>query len=129
MTLLADWLQSLGAAGLDGFWRPVLVWTLVCLPLYLGLRLWRSAPPLMQYHAYLALLLALPLSLALAPFVAWPAGTPEMVFAPDVPVPSPPTAVKRMFSAARPWWVGMTCSNGNRSCTDSRKRNHDGDPA
>ena len=36
MTLLADWLQTLGVAGLDWFWRPVLAWTLVCLPLYAG---------------------------------------------------------------------------------------------
>jgi hypothetical protein len=43
--------------------------------------------------------------------------------------PAPPIALKRIFSAARPWWVGITCSNGNRSCTASRKRNHDAEPA
>ena len=57
MTLIADWLQALGGAGLDLFWRPLLAWTLVFLPLYGALRLWRSAPALVQYHAHLALLL------------------------------------------------------------------------
>ena len=73
MTLLVDWLETLGTASLAWFWQPLLVWTLVCVPLYAGLRLWRSAPPLVQYHAHLALLLALPLSLALAPFIEAPA--------------------------------------------------------
>ena len=59
MTLIADWLQALGGAGLDMFWRPLLAWTLVFLPLYGALRLWRSAPALVQYHAHLALLLAM----------------------------------------------------------------------
>ena len=88
MTLIADWLHLLGGAGLDVFWRPLLAWTLVFLPLYGALRLWRSAPALVQYHAHLALLLALPLSLALAPLVSWPA--PEAaVFVDDVfPLPS-----------------------------------------
>ena len=44
-------------------------------------------------------------------------------------LPGPPTAVNRIFSAARPWWVGITCSNGNRSWTASLNRNQDGDPA
>ncbi|MCH8962444.1 MAG: M56 family metallopeptidase, partial [Bacteroidetes bacterium] len=88
MTLIADWLHMLGGAGLDVFWRPLLAWTLVFLPLYGALRLWRGAPALVQYHAHLALLLALPLSLALAPLVSWPA--PEAaVFVDDVfPLPS-----------------------------------------
>ena len=43
--------------------------------------------------------------------------------------PGPPIAVKRIFSAARPWWVGITCRNGKRRCTASRKTNHDGEPA
>jgi len=88
MTLIADWLPMLGGAGLDMFWRPLLAWTLVFLPLYGALRLWRSAPALVQYHAHLALLLALPLSLALAPLVSWPASE-AAVFVDDVfPLPS-----------------------------------------
>ncbi len=88
ITLIADWLQALGGAGLDVFWRPLLAWTLVFLPLYGALRLWRSAPALVQYHAHLALLLALPLSLALAPLVSWPASE-AAVFVDDVfPLPS-----------------------------------------
>ncbi len=44
-------------------------------------------------------------------------------------LPGPPIALKRIFSAARPWWVGITWSKGNSSRTASRKRNHDADPA
>src|SRR5688572_4092802 len=43
--------------------------------------------------------------------------------------PGPPSAEKRIFSAARPWWVGMTWRNGNSAWTDSRKANQDGEPA
>ena len=43
--------------------------------------------------------------------------------------PGPPTTLNRIFSAARPWWVGITCSNGKSFWTDSRKRYHDGEPA
>lgn len=42
---------------------------------------------------------------------------------------APPTAVIRIFSAARPWWAGMTCSNGNSSYTAARNLNNDGEPA
>jgi hypothetical protein len=44
-------------------------------------------------------------------------------------LPAPPTAVKRIFSAARPWWVGITWPNGNRSWTLSKNAYQDGDPA
>ncbi len=43
--------------------------------------------------------------------------------------PGPPIELNRIFSAARPWWVGIRCSNGNSSRTASRKRNHERDPA
>ena len=41
----------------------------------------------------------------------------------------PPRTLNRIFSAARPWWVGMTCGNGNSSWTASRNTYHDGEPA
>ena len=44
-------------------------------------------------------------------------------------LPGPPSALNRIFSAARPWCVGITCSNGNSSCTASRKRNQEAEPA
>ena len=44
-------------------------------------------------------------------------------------LPGPPSALNRIFSAARPWWVGITCSNGNSSLTASRKRNQEAEPA
>ena len=33
--------------------------------------------------------------------------------------PGPAIALKMIFSAARPWWVGITCSNGKSSRTAS----------
>ncbi len=44
-------------------------------------------------------------------------------------LPGPLMTLKRIFSAARPWWVGMTWRNGHSSVTASRKWNHDGEPA
>ena len=44
-------------------------------------------------------------------------------------LPGPPSTLNRIFSAARPWWVGMTWRKGKSSVTASRNRNQDGDPA
>ena len=44
-------------------------------------------------------------------------------------LPWPPTTPNRIFSAALPWWVGITCLKGNSSRTLSRNRYHDGEPA
>ena len=125
MTLLVDWFEMLGTAGLAWFWRPLLAWTLVCVPLYAGLRLWRSAPPLVQYHGHLALLLALPLSLALAPFIEAPSFAPEVAVlaaeAPTLPGPTPEAlpmpdaapvpAVMPVPTPDAPWgmahWLGL----------------------
>ena len=43
--------------------------------------------------------------------------------------PGPPITEKRILSAARPWWVGMTWRNGNSSVTAARNRPNEGDPA
>ena len=44
-------------------------------------------------------------------------------------LPGPPTTLKRIFSAARPWWVGMTWGNGNSAWTPARKAYQLGLPA
>jgi hypothetical protein len=44
-------------------------------------------------------------------------------------LPGPPSTLKRIFSAARPWWVGMTWRNGKSSPTAASKRYQDGEPA
>ncbi len=44
-------------------------------------------------------------------------------------VPGPATTLNRIFSAARPWWVGITCLKAKSSWTASRNRNHEGLPA
>ena len=44
-------------------------------------------------------------------------------------LPGPPIALNRIFSAARPWCVGITWGNGKSSWTASRNRNQEGEPA
>ena len=44
-------------------------------------------------------------------------------------LPGPPMTENRIFSAARPWWVGMTWRNGHSSWTAARNVNQDGEPA
>jgi beta-lactamase regulating signal transducer with metallopeptidase domain len=124
MMLLVDWLHTLGAASIDWVWRPLLAWTLAGLPVYLGLRWWRNAPPLVRYHGYLALLLALPLGVALAPFLSWPASpaaTSVVTVTPAASLADPPakaapirleeytapTAVPpSQASPGAPFWIG-----------------------
>ena len=43
--------------------------------------------------------------------------------------PGPPMTEKRILSAARPWWVGITWRNGNSSVTASLKIIQEGEPA
>lgn len=90
MKPLADWLSTLGTASLDIFWLPLLAWTALAFVIYLGLRCWRKGPALVQYHAHLALLLALPLSALLAPLLSpmSPLAMTDLVYFPeDQPIP------------------------------------------
>ncbi|GIV58930.1 M56 family metallopeptidase [Rhodocaloribacter litoris] len=65
METLLELLYRLGSGALSHFWIPVLVWTLVALPVYLVLR-WRgSLWPEGGYHVLRALLFALPLGVML----------------------------------------------------------------
>ncbi|RMH62983.1 MAG: hypothetical protein D6685_08305 [Bacteroidetes bacterium] len=100
MTTLVDGLAALGVLGADLFWRPLLAWTVLAVPVYLGLRSWRGAPALLQYRAHLALLLALPLSLLMTPLMpaSWggwfPVGEGPLwvLEAPLAPSPAPSPA-------------------------------------
>lgn len=102
MNLLTDGLFEIGAASVAYVWRPLVIWTLVALPVYLILHGWRNASPRVQYHAHLALLLALPLSFALMPVV--PAFAPSTVaVVGETLVPSvPPLEVPIAESMALP---------------------------
>jgi len=62
---MLELLDPIGRATLEPLWWPVLLWTVVALPLYaaLGLRLGGTA--LTHYWTRMALLMSLPLSLAL----------------------------------------------------------------
>ena len=44
-------------------------------------------------------------------------------------MPGPAIVVKRIFSAARPWWVGTTWVKPKRSRTADSNANHEGEPA
>lgn len=69
METLIEQLQATGTSSLGAFWLPLTAWTLMAVPVLLGLRLWKSAHPLVQYYAHRALLLALPLAFILAPIL------------------------------------------------------------
>lgn len=91
MQPLLDWFFDIGVTSALYAWRPIVIWTLVALPLYLVLHLWRNASPQVQYHTHLALLFALPLSFVLMPLV--PASAPATVAVVGetlVPAPVPP---------------------------------------
>ena len=55
MTLLADWLQTLGTATLGALWAPLLAWTALAFAAMSLLRLWRSAHTLVHYTTRTAL--------------------------------------------------------------------------
>ncbi|NBC01850.1 MAG: TonB family protein [Bacteroidetes bacterium] len=62
---MLELLDLIGRATLEPLWWPVLLWTVVALPLYAALWLRRGATALTHYWARVALLMSLPLSLAL----------------------------------------------------------------
>jgi len=77
MQPFAYFLETIGTAGLQAFWLPCLLWTLLFLPCYLALKVWKKAHPFIQYYVRLALLLTLPLGLLAAwttslPLTWWP---------------------------------------------------------
>ncbi|SMO72792.1 TonB family protein [Fodinibius sediminis] len=63
MYALTDFLQWMGTALLQPFWFPVVIWTIVAIPVILFLRRKDSWQPVYQYHSRVALLLALPLGI------------------------------------------------------------------
>lgn len=63
MKTLIDGIHTIGMSSLSWFWVPLLAWTLLALPIYGGLRFWRTVPPMVQYRSRQALLAALPLGM------------------------------------------------------------------
>ena len=61
-----DLLRTLGAWSIEGFWMPLLAWTMLIGLVWCCLRLWRSSPPLVSYAVLTSLLLALPLGVLLS---------------------------------------------------------------
>ncbi|SHF62779.1 TonB family C-terminal domain-containing protein [Fodinibius roseus] len=64
MIELIDLLQATGDATLAYLWFPIIVWTLIALPVTLFLLRTERIPPVYQYHSRMALLAALPLGMA-----------------------------------------------------------------
>lgn len=57
-------LHTFGDGGLNYIWFPLLIWTIIALPLSLILHRFETIPPVYQYHSRVALLLALPLGIS-----------------------------------------------------------------
>ncbi len=68
MTLFTDFLQTFGNATLEQIWFPLLVWSIIAVPIAAILHHSDSIPPVFQYHGRVALLLALPVGVILSYF-------------------------------------------------------------
>ncbi len=82
MNALIDWLVLLGSHSLPWFWLPLASWTILALLSFVCIHWLFKLPALARYHAHVALLLALPASLILAPLVAPLVATSSLL--PDV---------------------------------------------
>src|SRR5699024_6071059 len=63
MHALTDFLQSMGAALLEPFWFPAVIWTIAAIPVILLLQKTDKIPPVYHCHSRVALMLALPLGI------------------------------------------------------------------
>lgn len=63
MPELTNFLQTFGNLSLEYFWFPLIVWTVIAIPVTLFLRKLESIPSVYQYHSRVALLFALPLGI------------------------------------------------------------------
>lgn len=72
MTELLDVLHQLGTWSVPALWIPLLVWTVLALPVGMALRRMSRLHPLVRYRLQQALLAALPLSVLAAPWLEMP---------------------------------------------------------
>lgn len=63
MITFIDLLESIGNGMMEYLVGPLLIWTIIAVPVILLLNRWETIPPVYQYHGRIALLLALPLGL------------------------------------------------------------------
>ena len=63
---LTDMLQALGVGSLDVLWLPLAAWTILAAPIYFALCQDWPRPPLLRYRTLQALLLVLPVGIAVA---------------------------------------------------------------
>lgn len=101
-----DLLQHLGAWSLEGLWMPLVAWTMLAILVWCGVRLWRSAPPLVSYAVLMGLLLALPLGVLLSLI------TDISLIAVWTPTPSSLTLPALPSSLAPPRTIAATTSSG-----------------
>ncbi len=64
MVELINILQTIGDVTLANLWFPLIVWTVIALPITVFLHRTDRIPPVYQYHSRMALLLVLPLGIA-----------------------------------------------------------------
>lgn len=101
---MLEGLVDFGAASLAALWIPVIVWTGLAAVTMLALALPRELHPVAGYRLRQGLLLALPTSVLLAPWLP----------VPDLLKPTLPVALGGSFGAAPPIPVGMAQSPGTQ---------------
>lgn len=107
-------LQSIGDWTLEYILFPLLIWTVIALPISLLLRRLDSIPPVYQYHSSVGLLLVLPLSIAgtyifdLIPTASESAGTAKFLVIQNPVTVSTSSTGSTAFSIADPLlWIGI----------------------
>lgn len=113
-----NFLQATGDAALTHLWFPLVVWTLIALPVTLILQQTGRIPPVYQYHSRMALLAALPLGIAGSYLVEviGEALTSSQAAAAKFIVVQNPITVTAASSESTPWnslpdpllWIGLT---------------------
>jgi TonB family protein len=108
MTPSLDLLRSLGAWSVEGFWMPLFAWTVLASLVWILLRAWRAAPPLVSYAALTSVLLALPLGVLFAnitnlSLIALWTPTPSSLTLPALPSALAPTLMPETTAPVFAW--------------------------
>ncbi|GAA5520123.1 M56 family metallopeptidase [Aliifodinibius salicampi] len=118
MVELINILQTIGDITLANLWFPLIVWTVIALPITILLHRTDRIPPVYQYHSRMALLLALPLGIAgsyLIEMLGKALASSQAVAAKFIVVPNP-ISISATNSQTTPWnslsdpmlWIGLT---------------------
>lgn len=75
MKALYEFFQNLGMVSLDTLWFPMIIWTIVALLAFIGLRISKNLNPLYHYHLRSAVIAAIPFGLASSFLIQFLAGS------------------------------------------------------